>query len=213
MARKNKEEVAQEEAARQMKAHTRKQAVNDYIRARRTPSAVSGSISGTVDVDENALEAARNVAELRQGRRSEPRGAAEPSQTCYRNSSLFTLLCNDAFMGFIRNYWIAHRKEAIEQNAAKSGGDPQPDNDHPFGLLSDLWEEYWSPEVNKKGLDSAMKDIWDRLTKLPDLEEEERWKTTEGGRGGRQGGRALQQDAEEFLTWFLGAEALCLEKE
>lgn len=198
------EQEARDEAAK-LKAHQQNQAINDYIRARRTPSAVSGSIVGPLNVDEKALNAIRNVTKLRQGRRAEPRGASEPKQTCYRNSTLFTLLCTDAFMGFIRNYWITHRQEAIVSDAVEDDGHPKPDDDHPFGLLSELWEAYWNPNRDEDELDSAMKDIWERLLNLPGVRKQ--WQVTEGGRGGRKGGRGIQQDAEEFLTWFLGAEA------
>lgn len=169
------------------------------IMKQRTPSVSSGTVYSFDTPTSGALKSVREVDKLRQGRRTEPRGAADPNNTCFRNSVLMLLLCNDKFMGYVRNRWKVHRDNLIATNSGGKWKRAKANQDHPFKILSDLWDVYWDPNSTGSKLNKCFEKSWGRLTSLPGVGDVRSWEELVDGLGS-------QEEARQFLEWMITYE-------
>ncbi|ETN44142.1 uncharacterized protein HMPREF1541_10692 [Cyphellophora europaea CBS 101466] len=168
----------------------------DSVRNQHTPKHSSGALLPVTTVEDDATTSTRDVAALRAGQRLGPRGTNDDNNACYRNAVLLTLLCTDPFMAYIKNRWLELRRDAITQDLAEEISKPVDEHNHPFEILSTLWDVYWDPKKPDKDLKKAMDEAWKEMRNLPNVSQQ--WAT------GRQ--YRAQQDAHEFLNWLLSAE-------
>lgn len=182
-------------------AYQADQAAWKAIKDTKTPSPNSATFVRVEPGSPTPLKAAIDVGDLRLGKRAEPQGASDPSNNCYRNATLLTLLCTDGFMGFIRNHWLARRAQAIRDASSDQEVKPGEKDEHPFQLLSELWEVYWSETASLKDVDRKMRKIWPALQRQPLIGQDIQPTWKQISPRGRE-----QQDVHEFLNWLIAAE-------
>lgn len=179
------------------------EALRKLVKELKTPTEPSASprrSSLYADPPDEVFEAALDADKLDRNPAVKPRGASDPSNTCYRNAVIFTLLCNDTFMGFIRQHWIPRRQAAIAASTSLAVKNELRKKKSPFELLSELWETYWATGNSPGNLEAKVQSFWNQLRPLnggtPDAPS---WEdVTEH--------LDAQQDAKEFLDWMMGCE-------
>lgn len=172
------------------------------IAERRTPSISVGQNPIPTLPSPRAISAARAVDNVHARRKGvEPCGLDYDHQTCYRNSVLIALVCDDSFMAFVRQYWIPHRSQSRIQHS--DGTDYlRGAETHPFGVLNRVWENFWKRTVELKSLQNLVENQWVKLVKLTNGQE--KWFVH--GEEGKHFGD--QRDVADFLNWMFGAEEI-----
>lgn len=113
-----------------------------------------------------------------------PRGLQNPGNLCYRNSVLLMLLCSDRFMGYIVNHYLPNFAGLIDTTPSY--------NDLLIETL-ELWLAYWSNNL-KADLTKILKKFWKYAVNIFIFYP---WPND-----------GLQQDATEFLDWFLQSASM-----